>query len=372
MNRKSPKRMRDESSEDERKAFRIEKKKNPLFTKFKPPPPRRSLREQTKKNTSETNARQLREAMKPSWGHATAQARAIDDSTSPLAPLLNQARVKALKQGKAYKDGTFRIHFKGEKEAVQHSFGTFNFTRDYTSGTPLSGARISRSGWSSDQTAINQDFGKKLMQTPDFTGAKNSKSYHGAEIAHLRAQHAGGLTDPLGAQSASWHSNVEDMAREEGQAHLAKHFVGDVRLKSTAYIHQSGDLAGTVKASRHKIYFRNNDGNWEKKFDHLQDGARGNINKSEARDLKETVKNLSPNSPNVTLHLFTKGILRNSSVSTQNKFVPKSNDTALSPYFTDLRARSPHSGTTNRFAGQDASFVMKKFLSDVVDSRPKK
>lgn len=147
-----------------------------------------------------------------------------------------------------------------ERETVQHSFGMFNFTREYMSGNPLSGARISRSGWSSDQTTINQDFGKKLMQDPEFIGAKNSKGYHGAEIAHLRAQHAGGLTDPLGAQSASWHSNVEDMAREEGQAYLAKQFGDNVRIKSTAYIHQSGDLAGTVKAARHKIYFRNNDG----------------------------------------------------------------------------------------------------------------
>ncbi|MFY0565816.1 hypothetical protein ACN28E_18490 [Archangium lansingense] len=71
------------------------------------------------------------------------------------------------------------------------------------------------------------------------------------------------------------------MAREEAEARLHEKHGDSVRMKSTVYIHESGPLMGTVKARRHKIYFKDEKGTWQRKLDHLQDGLRGDIDKEE-------------------------------------------------------------------------------------------
>jgi hypothetical protein len=197
-----------------------------------------------------------------------------------------------MSNSKAYKDGTIRIHYKGERDA--HGF---------TTGNRLSGAKIDRGSWSRDQKAISRSLSARLQKDPDFTSAPNSSGSHGSEIAHARPQSEGGMTDELGAQPASWHFNVGDMAREEGQVELANKLGDNVRMKSTVYMHSEGPKVGTIKARRHKIYIRKDPSSpWGKKFDHLQDGHRGDIDKSEVKTLKTRIENLKADSPDVSLH----------------------------------------------------------------------
>lgn len=284
------------------------------------------LRSSTIEKSQDSATRVVERSFAPPTGHMTATGRAVEDSVDPHTATRNQHNIDLLKKDKSYKEGAVRVHFKGGRNPD----GT-------TTGNLLAGAHMDRSSWSKDQTLVSQDLGERLKSTPGFIGAPHTDGTHGAEIAHIRAQHAGGMTDELGAQPASWHYNVEDMAREEGQRALAERFGDNVRMKSTVYVHHSGDLAGTVKARRHKIYFRQSDGSWTKKFDHLQDGVRGNINKSEARALREQIKGLTADSPDVSLHgKMKKGIDPRSDISAQKSFRPTSNDSTTSPYFTDV------------------------------------
>ncbi|WP_338847051.1 hypothetical protein V8J88_25210 [Massilia sp. W12] len=279
--------------------------------------------------------------------HPNAKARAIDDLTAPHTGSANQLKIDQLKQLKSYKTGTVRVKFKGDRDSS-----------GFTSGTSLGGARIDRAAWTPDQKKVRDHLSAHLMSDSSFVPATNKTSKWGSEIAHSRAQHAGGLSDPLGAQPASVHSNIEDMAREEGQKRLKELHGDNVRIKSTIYVHESGDLAGTVKAARHKIYFKNASGDWEKKFDHLQDGARGNINKSEAEALKKHVSGLSLSSPTIGSR---KGIQQTAPLPSGIMQRPKGNDTTQSPHFTGMTVFA--SGKRKELSKQDSHTFMSTILS---------
>lgn len=181
----------------------------------------------------------------------TCASRAIDlaatDSAAPDSALENGRKIAALLLGKAYKQGTLRIHHKG----VRSADGS-------TSGLLLNGSL-----------------------PPD---ALAGDAHHPCAI------------ELPGANDAA---RTEDLARAEGYADLFARFGDKVRMKATVYLYDGGPQAGTVKASRHKLYFQGADGQWEKKFDHLQDGARGPINRSEVLDLQRRITSLSPGSPTI-------------------------------------------------------------------------
>lgn len=308
---------------------------------------RDSTREKSRASKDSFEAR----ANKPVRGHTSADKRAVTPNGTSTA-LVNQQKVENLRQDKAYKQDTFRVHFKGDR------LDDFTTT---TTGNRLGGAHIDRSSWTQDQKKVSRHLSDELKSQSGFIPALNAHGTHGAEIAHVRRQAAGGLSDPLGAQPASVHYNIEDMAREEAMEKLHKKYGDLVRMKTTVYVH--GD--GTVKARREKIYFMNTaTGQWEKKFDHLQDGHRGNIDKDEAKALKSKVSNLNPESQNVDLHPEwreikpAKGIKPGTSVKSQADFVPPRNDTKDSPYFTDLK-----SGKT-LLTGQAADLHMRAVLAE--------
>jgi hypothetical protein len=176
-------------------------------------------------------------------------ARAIDlaapDHGTADPSLANAQRIAALLQNKAYKQGALRIHYKGVRTAD-----------GATSGLLLNGILP-----------------------------------HGVD--------SGGASHPstIELPGASAGARIEDLARTEAYAELFARFGDKVRMKSTVYLHEGGPHAGTVKASRHKLYFQNTQGQWEKKFDHLQDGARGPINRAEVLSLQHRIAALSPTSP---------------------------------------------------------------------------
>lgn len=306
---------------------------------------RRSQRPTTIKASMEVEERLEQRSQNPTSHHVNAMGRAISNDKAVDTFKTNQTQLALLKglSGKEYKSGTTRIAFKGKRDS-----------NDMTPGTKLAGAKISRGGWSQGLKTISESLSEHLKQQPGFIPASHNGGSHGSEIAHIRAQHAGGMTDALGAQPASWHSNVEDMAREESQAKLAKKYGDDVRMKSTVYLHKEGLFSGTVKASRHKIFLRDQTTKeWHKKFDHLQQGHRGNINKDEVKQLSERVSGLTSASPTIPSR---KGIAKLSDISDQHAFKPRStgNDSARSPYFTDVEVGK------KRYAGEEGSKILNK------------
>lgn len=103
--------------------------------------------------------------------------------------------------------------------------------------------------------------------------------------------------DPAAVPLASAAAQVEDLAREEAYAALLAKYGAAVRQKSTVYVREQ-----RVVAARHKLYFLTSAGTWEKKFDHLQDGARGPINRSEVADLQRRIIALGPDSAALPEH----------------------------------------------------------------------
>lgn len=173
--------------------------------------------------------------------------RAEPDDAAPDTALANGRRIDALLLGKAYKQGSVRIHHKG----VRSADGT-------TSGLLLNGG-------------LPPDAAEGDARPP-------------------------GVIELPGATEGAL---VEDQARTEAYADLLAKFGDKVRMKATVYLHEGGPQAGTVKASRHKLYFQDAQGQWQKKLDHLQDGARGPINRSEVVALQRRIGALSPDSPTI-------------------------------------------------------------------------
>ncbi|MFZ6687623.1 hypothetical protein ACO0K0_07740 [Undibacterium sp. SXout11W] len=272
--------------------------------------------------------------------HMTAKSRAIDDNISPNTEIKNGINLTALRAKKIYKTDVIRIHMKGSRSVLS----------DTTSGVRLGGSKTKRGSWHLSQKRVSRRLSLRLLKQPGFIGAKHLKGTHGSEIAHARPQHAGGLTDPLGAQPASVHSNIEDMAREQGQAKLYRKYGENVRMKTTIYVHDGGEFQGAVKASMHKYYLLSSNGVWEKKGEHLQDGLRGNINKSEAENIERKISSLSPLSPTIQ---GSKGLNLLSDIKDQINYRPnKKSLTQNSPYFTDVAVGS---GLGQRQVGNNAN-----------------
>ncbi len=198
--------------------------------------------------------------------HIGSTGRAVSDSQAVSAPKFI---------GKSYKTGTFRLHWKGLRNA---SGGTSGITPFLTTR--------SDKRWTKSHDLKRREFSDTLLKGKGFT---NPFAKHGAENSHLIAGSLYGPNDVLSAPPASIHQNTEWLAIEEGIKQLMK--TSEVRLKATGYVHESGTEQGRLKAARYKIYVH--DGTqFNKAFDHVSDGARGNIGKSDVKDLRQQVAGL--------------------------------------------------------------------------------
>jgi hypothetical protein len=175
-----------------------------------------------------------------------ALAMAVDDKLAPDTATANARRVDALLKNKAYKHNALRLHFKGEPSEEDPPGLPLGHTLPYTFRTVREGG-IDR-----------------------------------VEFCHQGARY------PV----SRW-TMVEDSARAEAYQALARSHGEAVRYKATAYI-EAGGLQPRLIALRHKLYFLNSLGAWEKRFDLLLDGARGSINRSEVEAGKRAIESLAP------------------------------------------------------------------------------
>lgn len=312
------------------------------------------------KGTEDTYKSQLGSTGKR-WG-GSATGRAVEPVANKKTSDENKTRVDALKQGREYKEGTLRVHFKG--------------TRDdggSTSGMPLTGQSTERTNWPDDLNTVRNNLSEKFAKRGDKPGTNGSTKLWYAENAHVRAQSVGGVCDELGTQPASYHSNTEDMAREKGENELDKKMNkkkddDNVRMKMTSYVHKKkGNDKATVKAHRTKYYMQDDASReWRKVADILQDGHRSNIDKVEAREMKARITNLDE-SKNQSKFTSAKGIRSGSDIDEQKKFQPtrltKSHE---SPYFTDLVEKK--NGSKIQYTGQGAATRMEELFRSAADA----
>ncbi len=207
--------------------------------------------------------------------------RATTPSNTPTEPA-NRARVSAMMQGKAYKAGTVRLHWKGFRDAGRATTGI----------TPHITTRMGTS-WTQEHVAARNAFGNWLqgrISPAEFAG-------HLAENSHILAGSLYGPNDELNAPPASVHQNTEWLAVETGIKHLAsKEGVSDkLRIKATGYVHAEGEFQGVLKAARYKIYIAG-----KLVFDHVTLGDRDAIDKNEASGLFRRVAELSEESEEIS------------------------------------------------------------------------
>jgi hypothetical protein len=221
---------------------------------------------------------------------------------------------------KSYKTGTYRVHWKGNRD-----------DHDRTSGNePFIGSRDSKS-WTTSHDSLRKDFSDHLKSTDP--SMQNPFGQHFAENSHLHAGSLFGPNDVLSAPPASIHQNTEWLAIEGGIKHLQETNPGNVRIKSTGYVHDKGELRGTLKAARYKVYV---DGN--KVFDHVTTGARGNIDKDEYHQLKGRVKALTGTSPQVSLNgTVPKGTHGTAPTLQEARQGQRDGFSKTHPQFTDLQ-----------------------------------
>lgn len=191
---------------------------------------------------------------------------------------------------KSYKMGTVRLHWKGFRHADGRTSGN----------TPFIGTRDNKA-WSQPHADRRNALGSWLRINREGIFNPFGMS-HLAENSHLHAGSFLGVNDTLSAPPASIHQNTEWLAIETGIKGLKRKAdhdptFGDLRIKSTGYVFDSGPNKGWLKAARYKVYI-----NERKVFDHVTDGSRGNIDKNESRGLQQHVAALHKLSPMVSLH----------------------------------------------------------------------
>ncbi|WP_109832100.1 SpvB/TcaC N-terminal domain-containing protein [Reichenbachiella versicolor] len=196
---------------------------------------------------------------------------------------INANRIAKYKKGKSYKDGTIRVHLKGERNLS-----------GFTSGvTPVFYSNRDGAKWTDQQEDRKKVVAKHLKSQPYTDGI-----FWFAEVSHGLAASFNGGNGVLEAFAASPHQNTEILAIEDGIRELHKGGnAGEIKVKVTAYVYDTGEKVGTLKAMRYKILLNN-----KKVFDHLTDGYRPNIDISEASSLRNYVSNLTPSSPVQELH----------------------------------------------------------------------
>jgi hypothetical protein len=272
-----------------------------------------------KNKAFKTSKRTLRKAtakkVKKNWSFGSALSRSAE--VIPGKPTL-----KPQPASKDFKNGAYRIHFKGIRDEDTKTSGI----------TPKISASTERQ-WTKGQKASRDQLNTFLSKTGEIQNPFGKS--HLAENSHLLAASLSGSDDPLNVAAASIHQNTEWLAIESSIKHLKKQINDDsLRIKLTAYVWEDGEFKGTLKAARYKIYIDS-----KKVFDHVSMGARGNIDKDETRQLEENVKQLSKRSSAIKPAFSdnnrpTKG-LATSAAPIINK--PPRNST-LDPQFTDLKA----------------------------------
>lgn len=257
--------------------------------------------------------------------------RTINKSNSPLTSIQNLINVSNQISGKAYKQSTIRVHWKGNYDSQnQMSSGIEPFI---TIRSP--------EVWSSGQKKKSQAYSNKLTHT----GIGQSK--HKAEISHAIAGSMYGHNDILSAHPASVHQNTEMLAIEQGVKSLVnKGF--KPKIKVTNYVHDSfSSLMGILKSSRYKIY----DDKGNKVFDHVMLGDRGDIDKKEFDELKTKVKGLHGGTNKI---LGGKGLSGNSPALTDIIYSRNFSNSTGNPMFTNIKYG------TSRYTGINAWQEMKK------------
>ncbi len=248
---------------------------------------------------------------------------------------LNSTRIESnlvtQTNSKAYKEDTTKIHWKGGRDSSGKTTGLAPFITERDG-----------QGWSTEHEQARNKLSGDLMKRTGFTPLDNGSSSWGAENSHLVAGSLWGPNDALSAPAASVHQNTEWLAIEEGIKALSKRsdLGGELRFKTTGYVHESGEHKGTLKAARFKIYVGD-----KKVFDHLTDGQRGNIDAEEAKALKSHVEGLSSTSsavnPAHSKHFGdtgpAKGVVGSAPTLSEVKGTGSRLPSESSPMFTDVR-----------------------------------
>lgn len=246
------------------------------------------------------------------------------DNKSVMTPLL---------ANKSFKEGTYRVHVKGARDKA----GTSGIRPYFTQ----SGTRA----WTEEHETVRNALGARLMADKGFTPLNSGTSSWGAENSHMARKAMHGPDDVLNAPPASVHQNTEMLGIETGVEHLEKQWGDRLRVKITGYIHdeKQGTLAGTLKAFRYKIHLQDDQGEWNKVFDHIGSGLRGNIDQNEARGWRDQVKALTPDSkPLRSLKQapsggFLPGKGVQGAAPSESAIRKGSSSSALSPMVTDMR-----------------------------------
>lgn len=243
----------------------------------------------------------------------------------------------------SYKSGTVRLHWKGIRDV-----------NGLTSGNkPFVGVRDKKK-WEEPHENKRNALGKLLPgRHPGITNPFGMS--HLAENSHVHAGSFYGVNDVLSAPPASIHQNTEWLAIESGIKNLKRKAdndpgFGDVRMKSTGYVFDSGIYKGMLKAARYKVYI-----NGRKVLDHVSDGMRGNIDKDESRGLQNKVSSLSKLSPMANLHGSpVKGVTGTPPTLLDAIQGQRSGTSYKHPQFTDLQV-----GHNTRLTGATALSHMK-------------
>jgi hypothetical protein len=247
---------------------------------------------------------------------------AVGRSVAPLAGHPTGVAQPINKQ--AFKSGTYRIRWKGRRLASGRTSGN----------VPYIGTRDSRK-WSEHHNAVRKRLDVQLGAVPGF---QNPFGTHFAENSHLQAGSLFGTNDTLSAPPASIHQNTEALAIETGIKSLRKRgnaaLGGELRMKVTGYVHESGPSEGMLKAARHKVYIGG-----RKVLDHASFGERGNIDKDEARHLDKRVRGLTFKSPGARLFAASvpHGAPGAAPSEADARAGQRSRQSHLHPQFTDLR-----------------------------------
>jgi len=259
------------------------------------------------------------------FGGLEMRVRANADPNYSDTKSANDKQITQLKANKEYKNLTQRIHWKGERNSSTKE--TFGISPKIT--------KRKKDNWDIIHISKRNELGKHLTKNLHYTGFKA----HAAENSHLVAGSNYGPNDILSAPAASVHQNTEMLAIENAVKDLIKKGVNPI-IKVTGYVHSEGNLKGTLKASRYKIYIGG-----KKKFDHLLDGSRSNIDLTEATYLENSVKGLTASSQDTNLHNKSKELSGNAVT------VNKHGTSTTNKMFTDLLVENTY------FTGQNA---MKK------------
>ena len=234
----------------------------------------------------------------------------------------NQARIAELADNKRYKEGAIRTHFKG-----------FRDNQDMTPGIRPYIVESEPRNWTAEHREIRDAMSANLKRRNSFTPFENGSA---AENSHLWATSLGGPNDRTNAPPASIHQNTEFLAIEQGLKVLTEQHGDRIRSKVTGYIDPT---TGELNSARYKIYHQE-DGNWVKKFDHLTDGRRSNIDLEEARGLRDAVQNVV-NIPKIGAHAaaVVKGIMINSTAPAREAILAGRGNSIFSPLYTDSDVR---------------------------------